>query len=386
MRFTEQHNALRNTVARFVQDELNPHVEAWEAAGELPSHEIMKKAGDLGLLGIDKPESYGGLGLDFSYQAVFSEELGGADHGSSPLLLGVHTMMSTPALARYGSDELREEFLAPAIAGDSVSSIAVSEPHAGSDVAAIKTTAKKDGDDYVINGTKMWITNSTQADFFCLLANTGEGPIHKNKSLIIVPSDTPGVSVAPKLDKLGLRASDTAQVFFEDVRVPQRNRIGEEGMGFVYQMRQFQEERMYCALVLLKNMDNCIQKTIEYTRERTAFGKPLLDNQVIQFRLAELQTEVEAVRALTYAAVEQHVAGEDMTMKASMVKLKAGRLAVEVANSCLQYWGGMGFMWDNYCARALRDNRVSCIGGGSDETMLSIIAKHMGTLHQDRAA
>ena len=386
MRFTEQHNALRNTVARFVQDELNPHVEAWESAGELPSHEIMKKAGELGLLGIDKPESYGGLGLDFSYQAVFSEELGGADHGSSPLLLGVHTMMSTPALARYGSDELREEFLAPAIAGDSVSSIAVSEPHAGSDVAAIKTTAKKDGDDYVINGTKMWITNSTQADFFCLLANTGEGPIHKNKSLIIVPSDTPGVSVAPKLDKLGLRASDTAQVFFEDVRVPQRNRIGEEGMGFVYQMRQFQEERMYCALVLLKNMDNCIQKTIEYTRERTAFGKPLLDNQVIQFRLAELQTEVEAVRALTYAAVEQHVAGEDMTMKASMVKLKAGRLAVEVANSCLQYWGGMGFMWDNYCARALRDNRVSCIGGGSDETMLSIIAKHMGTLHQDRAA
>ncbi len=381
MQFTEQHNELRRTVSRFVQEELNPHVDEWEKAQELPGHEIMKKAGKLGLLGIDKPEAFGGLGLDFSYQAVFSEELGGADHGSSPLLIGVHTMMSTPALARFGSDELRNEFLVPAIAGDTVSSIAVSEPHAGSDVAAIKTTAKQDGDDYVINGTKMWITNSTQADFFCLLANTGEGPIHKNKSLIIVPSDTPGVTVAPKLDKLGLRSSDTAQVFFEDVCVPQRYRIGEEGQGFVYQMKQFQEERMYCALVLLRNMENCINKTIEYTRERSAFGKPLLDNQVIQFRLAELQTEVEAVRALTYAAVEQHVAGEDMTMKASMVKLKAGRLAVEVANSCLQYWGGMGFMWDNYCARALRDNRVSCIGGGSDETMLSIIAKHMGTLH-----
>ncbi len=381
MQFTEQHNALRRTVSRFVEEELNPHVEDWEAAGQLPSHAIVKKAGDLGLLGIDKPEAYGGLGLDFSYQAVFSEELGGADHGSSPLLLGVHTMMSTPALARYGSDELREEFLVPAIAGDTVSSIAVSEPHAGSDVSAIKTTAKQDGDDYVINGTKMWITNSTQADFFCLLANTSDDTVHRNKSLIIVPSDTPGVTVAPKLDKLGLRASDTAQVFFEDVRVPQRHRIGEEGMGFIYQMKQFQEERMYCALVLLKNMDNCIQKTIEYTRERDAFGRALLDNQVIQFRLAELQTEVEAVRALCYAAVEQHVAGEDMTMKASMVKLKAGRLGVEVANSCLQYWGGMGFMWDNYCARALRDNRVSGIGGGSDETMLSIIAKHMGTLH-----
>ena len=381
MQFTEQHSEIRRTVSRFVQEELNPHVDDWEEAGELPGHEIMKKAGSLGLLGIDKPEAFGGLALDFSYQAVFSEELGAADHGSSPLLIGVHTMMSTPALARFGSDDLRNEFLAPAIAGDTVSSIAVSEPHAGSDVAAIKTTAKKDGGDYVINGTKMWITNSTQADFFCLLANTGEGPIHKNKSLIIVPSNTPGVSVAPKLDKLGLRASDTAQVFFEDVRVPQRYRIGEEGMGFVYQMKQFQEERMYCALVLLKNMEACIQKTIEYTTERKAFGKPLIDNQVIQFRLAELQTEIEALRALTYAAVEQHVAGQDMTMKASMVKLKAGRLAVEVANSCLQYWGGMGFMWDNYCARSLRDARVSCIGGGSDETMLSIIAKYMGTLH-----
>ena len=381
MQFTEQHNELRRTVARFVEEELNPYIDEWEEAGVMPSHEIMKKAGNLGLLGIDKPEAFGGLGLDFSYQAVCTEELGGADHGSSPLLIGVHTMMSTPALAKHGSDELRNEFLVPAIAGDTVSSIAVSEPHAGSDVAAIKTTARKDGDDYVINGTKMWITNSTQADFFCLLANTGEGQVHKNKSLIIVPSNTPGVTVAPRLDKLGLRASDTAQVFFEDVRVPQRYRIGEEGRGFIYQMQQFQEERMYCALVLLKNMDNCIQKTIEYTREREAFGGPLLNNQSIHFRLGELATEVEALRALTYHAVEQHVAGEDMTLKASMCKLKAGRLVTEVANSCLQYWGGMGFMWDNYCARSLRDGRVSAIGGGSDETMLSIIAKVMGMVH-----
>ncbi|MFT4520072.1 MAG: citronellyl-CoA dehydrogenase [Halioglobus sp.] len=377
MLFTEQHNEIRRTVARFVEEELNPHVEDWEEAGEMPCHEIMKKAGNLGLLGIDKPEAYGGLDLDFSYQAVFSEELGGADHGSSPLLIGVHTMMSTPALARFGSDALRKEFLTPAIAGDIVTSIAVSEPHAGSDVAAIKTTARKDGDDYIINGTKMWITNSTQADFFCVLANTGEGPVHANKSLIIVPSKTTGVSVAPKLKKLGLHASDTAQVFFEDVRVPQRNRIGEEGKGFIYQMQQFQEERMYCALVVLKNMEKCIRLTLEYTHERSAFGKPLLENQSIKFRLAELQTEVEALRALCYHAVERHVAGEDMTLLASMCKLKVGRLSNEVPRACLQYWGGMGFMWENFCSRAMRDNVVTAIGGGSDETMLSIISRTM---------
>ncbi len=380
MQMTDQHNEIRRTVSRFVAEELNPHIDEWEAAQTLPCHDIMKKAGNLGLLGINKPEAYGGLGLDFSYQAVFAEELGAAHHGSSPLLLGVHTMMSTPALALHGSAELCEEFLAPSIAGDLVTSIAVSEPGAGSDVAALRTTARADGDDYVINGTKMWITNAPQADFFCLLANTSEGQSHRNKSLIVVPATTPGVSVAPKLDKLGLRSSDTAQVFFEDVRVPQRYRIGEEGMGFVYQMEQFQEERIYCALVLLKFMEACIKETIAYTRERKAFGKAILDNQAVHFRLAELQTEIEALRALSYSAVEQHGAGEDMTLLASMCKLKAGRLATEVANSCLQYWGGMGFMWDNICSRALRDNRVSSIGGGSDETMLSIIARRMGAV------
>jgi citronellyl-CoA dehydrogenase len=379
MQFTEQHEALRNTVNRFVAEELNPYVDEWEQAQRLPSHEILKKAGKLGLLGIDKPEAYGGLGLDFSYQAVFAEELGTADHGSSPLLIGVHTMMSTPALAKHGSDELRSEFLVPAIAGDVVTSIAVSEPGAGSDVANTKTAARKDGDDYVINGTKMWITNSTQADFYCLLANTSEGPVHRNKSLIIVPRDTPGVSVSEPLDKLGLRASDTAQVFFDDVRVPQRYRIGEEGKGFVYQMEQFQEERIYCAVQQLKYLEKCIDKTVEYTGERQAFGKSLLENQAIQFRLAELKTEVEALRSLTYDAVEGYIAGEDMTMKASMAKLKAGRLSSEVPHSCLQYWGGMGYMWDNFCSRAWRDNRVASIGGGSDETMLSIIARRMGT-------
>lgn len=378
MQFTEQHNEIRRTVARFVEDEINPHIDEWEKAGIFPAHELFKKMGDLGLLGINKQEQYGGLGLDYSYQAVFAEEIGGAHHGSTPMAIGVQTMMATPALAIHGSDQLKAEFLAPAIAGDMVCSIAVSEPHAGSDVAAIKTTARSDGDDYLINGTKMWITNSTQADFLVLLANTGEGQIHQNKSLIVVPTNTPGISFSERLDKLGMRSSDTAQIFFDDVRVPKRNRIGDEGRGFVYQMQQFQEERLWAALSTVKGLDLCIDSTLEYTQQRQAFGKPLIDNQVIQFRLAELATEVEALRSLSYDCVQQLINGEDVTLKASMAKLKMGRLSREVTDSCLQYWGGMGFMWDNLVSRMYRDTRVGSIGGGSDETMLSIICKYKG--------
>ena len=379
MLFTEQHNEIRRTVKRFVESEINPNIEQWEQEGIFPAAELFKKAGELGLLGINKEEAYGGLGLDYSYQAVFAEEIGLARHGSTPMAIGVQTMMATPALAARGSDELKREFLAPAISGDAVSSIAVSEPHAGSDVAALKTTARKEGDDYVVNGTKMWISNSTQADFLVTLVNTGEGPIHKNKSLLVIPTNTPGVSFSGRLDKLGMRSSDTAQIFFDDVRVPQRYRIGAEGQGFIYQMEQFQEERLWAALSVLKALELCIQETIEYTRGRQAFGKSILDNQVVQFRLAELQTEIEALRSLSYSCVQQLVNGEDVTLKASMAKLKCGRLAREVPDTCLQYWGGMGFMWDNLISRMNRDLRVCSIGGGSDETMLAIICKHMGT-------
>ena len=379
MILTEEHQKLRDTVAQFVDKEINPHADAWEAEGIFPAHELFKKMGDLGLLGISKPVKYGGLGLDYSYQTVFSEELGRITTGGVSMGIGVQTDMATPALAKFGSDELRREFLTPAISGDAVFSIAVSEPHAGSDVAAIKTTARKDGDDYIINGSKMWITNSTQADYLCLLANTSEGKAHSNKSLIVVPTNTPGVSFSERLNKLGMRSSDTAQVFFDDVRVPQRNRIGEEGQGFIYQMLQFQEERLYAAAGQLKAMEACINQTIDYAREREIFGEPLLNNQVVHFRMAELQSEVEALRALTYSAVEEYIHGSDVTMKASMAKLKAGRLAREVTDACLQYWGGMGFMWDNPISRAYRDTRLTSIGGGADEVMLGIICKLMGT-------
>jgi len=379
MIFTDEHKELRRTVSRFVADEINPHVDAWEEAGIFPAHELFKKMGDLGLLGICKPEEYGGLGLDYSYEMILAEELGAINCGGVPMGISVQTNMATPALARFGSDQLRRDYLAPAIAGDMVCSIAVSEPHAGSDVAAIKTNAVTDGDDYVINGTKMWITNSTQADFLCLLANTGDAPAHKNKSLIVVPTDTPGISFSEKLNKLGMRSSDTAQIFFDDVRVPQRNLIGREGDGFRMQMMQFQEERLCAAMLGPKGMESTIHATIEYTRERKIFGASVLDNQVVQYRLAELLTEVEALRALCWTATEQYINGIDVTKLATMAKLKAGRLAREVPDACLQYWGGMGFMWDNPVARSYRDGRLSSIGGGSDETMLRILTKLMGT-------
>ncbi len=380
MKFTEEHEAIRNTIAQFIDKEINPYCDQWEQEGIFPAHDLFKKMGDLGLLGIAKPTEYGGMGLDYSYQIVFSEELGRIASGGVSMAIGVQTDMATPAMAKFGSDYIKEEFLTKAVAGEAVCSIAVSEPHAGSDVANIKTTAVKDGDDYVINGTKMWITNATQADYLCLLANTGGDNPHMCKSLIVVPTNTPGVSFSEKLDKLGMRSSDTAQIFFDNVRVPQKNLIGEEGMGFTYQMMQFQEERLYCAAGALKAMEHCINTTIEYTRERQAFGKPLLDQQVIHFRLAELQTEVEALRALTYDAVDGYINGVDVTLKASMAKLKAGRLVREVTDSCLQYWGGMGFMWDNPVSRAYRDQRLCSIGGGADEVMLGIICKKMGTL------
>lgn len=380
MQFTEQHNEIRRTVRRFIDQEINPHIEEWEKAGEFPIHELFKKLGELGLLGIHKPEAYGGLGLDYSYNLVAAEELGVCGAGGVPLSIGVQTDMCTPAIARFGSDAQKQEFLAPAIAGEKVGCIGVSETGAGSDVAGLKTQARKDGDDYRINGHKMWITNAPKADFICLLANTSEDKAHKNKSLIIVPMDSPGITLGPKLDKLGMRSSETAQVFFDDVRVPQRNRIGAEGTGFMLQMLQFQEERLWGAVNVIKSLETNVEQTIEYCRQRSTFGQPLIDNQVVHFRLAELQTEIESLRALTYQACEDYVRGKDVTKLASMAKLKAGRLSREVTDSCLQYWGGMGFMWENPLARAYRDARLVSIGGGADEIMLGIICKLMGTL------
>jgi len=380
MIYTEQHRELQRSVKRFVEAEINPHLDEWEEQGAFPAHDLFRRMGEHGWLGIHKPESAGGLGLDYSYELAFCEAMGEVRAGSIPMAVGVQTSMATPALAANGSEELQREFLRPSIAGEYVSCIGVSEPGAGSDVASLRTTARRDGDDYVINGSKMWITNGTQADWMCMLANTGDGPAHKSKSLICVPLKSKGVTVARKLDKLGMRSSDTALLYFEDVRVPQRYRIGDENLGFIYQMQQFQEERIWGAASVLRSLETAIADTIEYTRERKVFGQPVLNNQTIHFRLAELQTEIELLRSLVYRAVEQYVTGEDMTRLASMAKLKAGRLAREVVDSCLQYYGGMGFMNETPITRLYRDLRLVSIGGGADEVMLGIISKYMGIL------
>ena len=382
MLYTDTHRELMRSVTKFVESEIDPHAEEWEAAGMLPAHELFKKMGQQGLLGIHKPEKYGGQGLDYSYEMAFCEAIGNAKSASSTMAIGVQTDMATPALARYGSDELREEFLKPSIAGDYVACIGVSEVGSGSDVASIKTTAKRDGGDYVINGGKMWTTNGTQADFCCVLANTSDGAAHRNKSLIIVPMKTRGVSVARKLRKMGMHASDTAQLHFDDVRVPQRYRIGEEGMGFIYQMEQFQLERLWGALNTAGMAQRAIDTTIGYTRDRQAFGRSILDNQWVHYRLAELQTEVACLRAICWQGVAEVTARQDATRTATMAKLKAGRVIREVADSCLQFWGGMGFMDESPISRIFRDGRLTSIGGGADEVMLQILSKFMGIFPQ----
>lgn len=390
MDYSHEHLEIQKTLKRFITEEINPHVDEWEEAEIFPAHQVFKRLGQLGLLGLTKPEAYGGAGLDYSYSMAMAEALGHIECGGVPMAIGVQTDMATPALARFGSEELKREFLAPAIAGDMVTCIGVSEPAAGSDVSGIKSRARKDGDDYVITGQKMWITNSLQADWMCMLVNTGEGPVHRNKSLVIVPMREngrlrPGIEVARKIRKIGMNSSDTGLIYFDEVRVPQRYRIGEEGQGFVYQMQQFQEERLWAAASCLQSLTNCIQWTIEWAQERKLFGAALADQQWVQFKLAELKTEVESLRALTYRAGDLYVKGQDVLELASMAKLKAGRLNRLVPDTCLQFWGGMGFTWENKVSRMFRDGRLASIGGGADEVMMGILAKLMGIAKRPNA-
>tara|TARA_B100000929_G_scaffold86136_1_gene67333 strand:- start:706 stop:1881 length:1176 start_codon:yes stop_codon:yes gene_type:complete len=387
MELTAEHEELRRSALKFVETEINPLANEWEENEIFPASELFKKLGNQGFLGITKPEKYGGAGLDYTYGAVLNEAIAHSACGGVPMAIGVQTDMATPALARFGSEKLCNEFLRPSISGDYVACLGVSEPSAGSDVAAIKTNAIKEGSDYVINGSKMWITNGTQADWMCMLANTDPNAKNKhfNKSLICVPlkkdgKRVQGVTINRKLKKMGMNSSDTAEIFFDDVRVPQENLIGEEGQGFVYQMLQFQEERLFAALGGYTGCELAIQETIEYTRQRKTFGKAILDNQIVHYRLSELMTEVEALRALTWKAIEIHVNGGDCTKLASMSKLKATRLSRQVNDACLQYWGGMGYMDESPISRRFRDGRLGSIGGGSDEVMLGIISKYLDIL------
>jgi citronellyl-CoA dehydrogenase len=380
MKFMQEHEMFRQMVRRFVEEEINPHVEEWEEAGIFPAHDLFKKMGDLGMLGLTYPEEYGGQGLDFWYTTIFCEELGRANASGVPMGITVHTDMCTPALAHFGSDELKQRFLAPSIRGEMVGCIGVTEPDAGSDVASIRTRAESDGDEWVINGRKLYITNGTQADWVCLLTRTSNEGGFRGMSLIIVPTNAPGFSVSRKLRKLGNHSSDTAELVLDNVRVPKANTIGPEGMGFILQMQQFQRERLVGAITTYSSLERTVRETIAYTQQRCAFGQPLIDNQAIHFRMAELLTEIEMLKQFCYAAVEKMVDGEDITREASMAKLKAGRLAREVTDSCLQYYGGMGYMEETPISRAYRDARLLSIGGGADEVMLGIICKLEGIL------
>ncbi len=378
MYFTTEQDMFRQTVRKFVETEINPYAQIWEEQRRFPAHELFKKMGNLGFLGLTYPEAYGGGGVDYWYNTVLLEEVGRASCGGVPMGIAVHTDMATPSLAEFGSEELKQKFLAPAIAGDMVSAIAVTEPDAGSDVAAIRTQADTDGDEYVINGSKMYITNGTQADFVTLLARTGDEQGFRGMSLIVVPTDTPGFSVSRQLEKLGNHSSDTAILSFDNMRVPKSNCIGTEGIGFKLQMKQFQQERLAAVLLAISGMEQALQITTTYCRERHTFGQPLIENQWIYFRICELLTEVEALRHLAYHCVRCFVAGDDITKEVSMAKLKAGRLAREVADSCLQFHGGMGYIEEYPIARYFRDARLMSIGGGADEIMLSVIARYEG--------
>jgi citronellyl-CoA dehydrogenase len=340
--------------------------------------DIFKKMGGLGFLGIRYDSAYGGQGLDYWYDTVFLEELGHIKALGLSVAITVQTHMATPAIYEFGSEYLKEAYLKPAIAGDMVGAIAVTEPGAGSDVGAIQTTANKDGGEYVINGTKMYITNGTQADFLTLLARTREGPGYHSFSLFVVPTDLPGFTVSRKLDKLGIRISDTAELFFDNVRIPASNLIGRENEGFIYQMMQFQHERFSLLPFACTAAKDIIDMTLEHMRQRVVFGKPLIARQVLRHRLVDWLTEIECLQQLIYHIVRMKEAGLDATREISMGKLIASQVLMKVADGCLQMYGGLGFMNEMLISRYYRDARGLAIGGGADEVMREVIAKMEG--------
>lgn len=378
MKFTPEHDEFRATVRRFVDERINPNADEWERAGMMPLHQIFREMADLGMLGLEYDPDYGGQGADPSFTLVLSEEMGRCALGAFGMALGVQVAMATPSLHEHGSDELKSRFLAPAMRGEMVAAIGVTEPDAGSDVAGVRTRARRDGDDWVINGSKMYITNSVQADWICVLARTSDEGGHRGMSQIIVPTDTPGFSVAKKLDKLGMRASDTGLLSFDDVRVPVRNTVGEIGRGFQQQMVQFVIERTWAVYNIYVGCAEALERTRSYAQQRTAFGAPLAANQYLQYTYAELAVEVDLLRQYSHAIVDELLAGEVPTRMATIAKFKSGRLARQVSDWCLQVHGGIGYVEETWTARFLRDMRLQSIGGGADEVMLRVLSSMDG--------
>ena len=372
---TDEHQLFRKTLRDLFEREIEPHVDEWESARSFPAHELFPRLATVGLFGLEYDETYGGMGADHTFTMIAGQELGRVSCGGVPMAIAVQMSMATPALARYGSHELKERFLAPAIAGEAVTSIAVTEPDAGSDVAAIRTRAVRDGDEWVINGAKLYITNGTQADWLCLLARTSDEPGARGMSLIVVPTDVDGVVVSRKLEKLGMWSSDTAELSFTDVRVPVSHTIGEVGRGFQQQMIQFQAERLTTFYKQVGSIELALERTKTYLRERKVFGAPLLANQHLQFVLAELAARHDVLTHYAETAAEAVRRGEDATRYATIGKLLGSRLQREVADWAVQFHGGIGYMDEHWTSRYFRDTRLDSIGAGADEVMLRILAR-----------
>jgi citronellyl-CoA dehydrogenase len=375
---TDEHQIFRKTLRDLFEREIEPHIDGWEAARSSPLHELFPKLGAVGLLGLEYDEAYGGMGADHSFTVIAGEEMGRINCGGVPMAMAVQMSMATPALARYGSPELKERYLAPSIRGEVVASIAVTEPDAGSDVAGIRTRAARDGDEWIINGSKLYITNGTQADWLCLLARTSEKDGYRGMSLIVVPTSTDGVVVSRKLEKLGMWSSDTAELSFTDVRVPLSHTIGEIGRGFQQQMVQFQAERLITVYKQVGSIEQALLRTKDYLGQRRAFGKPLMANQHLQFVLAELSARHDMLKHYSRACADAVRRGEDATRFATIAKLMGSRLQREVADTCLQFHGGIAYMAEHWASRYYRDTRLDSIGAGADEVMLRILARMDG--------
>src|SRR5216684_4162081 len=375
MHFTSEHDLFRTTVRQFFEHEVNPRCDEWERAEQFPAHEVFPRLAEIGLIGLEYALADGGQGADHWYTVILGEELGRIPCGGVPMAIAVHTDMATPSLARFGSRELKEKYLAPALRGEMVSAVAVTEPNAGSDVAALETRAVRDGDDWVINGSKLYITNGVQADWLCVLVRSSDEGGYRGMSQIVLPATTPGFNVSRALKKLGNHSSDTAELSFVDARVPVANTIGVIGRGFQQQMQQFQNERLIASYMAVGQCACALERTVEYTRQRQAFGKPLVEHQWVQYHLAELSAEVDLLRQYNYAAAEAYVAGADATRFATVAKLTAGRLVRKVADTCLQFHGGIGYMDETWTTRFFRDSRLLSIGGGVDEVMLAVLAR-----------
>ena len=371
--WNEEHNQLREMVRNYAETELAPHRHEWDVAGEFP-REVFHQLAELGLLGIRFDTEIGGLGLDWWYTAAFIEGLAYCKNAGLIMSVLVDTDMATPIIDELGTKEQKEEFLKPLIIGEKIAALGVTEPGAGSDVAGIRTTAKKDGGDYIINGAKTFITNAAFADFITLAVRTGpEG--HYGVSLVLFPTDTPGFSVGRKLNKLGTRSVDSCEIAFENCRIPQRYLLGDENAGFYYIMQNFQGERLAAALMATTSMELNVEAAIAYGKERQAFGRPIGTFQVWRHRFAEHIASIGAAKAITYQAIDQMVAGGNPTKIVSMAKLFAGDLAQKVAYDCLQFHGGYGYMEEYDAARNFRDVRLIPIGGGTSEVMKEIIWK-----------